>query len=834
MCKKKILSRRVIASCLGLSFPVAASITPLPEYTAKYDTLVPTSISNNNFTQYVVDAYISALPGDTLAKIIDNGQNELGLKFRPSGNSQNIDLKNINGFILAGQTSTNANGQYSINESANGHVQNISHYGKFLYLIGADAVITRWETTGNGTVSGAGRALWIADGATVGNVVNSTTTRSDSVAFTNNGNITGTMTNTGAISGTESALDIEDNGSLFALDNKGTLSGRYAVRNFGNIGSIVNAGTMTGGILNAGTISNDVTLNGASLILAGNNASLGGRVTGTAGDGSTVAVGDTANNAVFRATNSVTVDNIAVNAGSTLSVSPLANWQASNGIANNGLLILESGSSLNGVLSNGGTVQMGTEKNATATLNGNLSSSGQIVLNPTTTSAGNTLIINGNYNGLPGSVVTLGSVLADDSSLTDRLVITGDTTGSSTLLVANENGAGGATREGIQLISVGGASDATFTLGNRVVAGAYDYRLRKGNVSGTDPAGWYLTSFGNSPGPAPNPVRIYRPEAGAYAANLLAANTLFDFSLRDRSGETRYSDPATGETNTTSLWMRNLGGHSRSSMHDGQNQTQTNRYVLQMGGDLILATSNGKDAFHAGIMGGYAQASNSTHNNLTDHVAKGNVSGYSAGVYSTWYQNAEDKTGAWADMWAQYNWFNNEVSGDMLATEHYKSRGLKASFESGYAFLAGRWSNDNAMESRLYIEPHIQGIWSDITADNHTESEGTQVQGTGNDNLMTRFGVRAYLNTEIQANRGTVVEFKPFIEVNWLHSMKHYGVKMNDHSDIIHGTGNAAELKTGIEGRLSKHLSVSLILLQQTGGNSWRDSSGALQVNYQF
>ncbi|OAD98093.1 autotransporter outer membrane beta-barrel domain-containing protein (plasmid) [Pantoea sp. OXWO6B1] len=831
-----MLSRRVIASCLGLSFPVAASITPLPEYTAKYDTLVPTSISNNNFTQYVVDAYISALPGDTLAKIIDNGQNELGLKFRPSGNSQNIDLKNINGFILAGQTSTNTNGQYSINESANGHVQNISHYGKFLYLIRADAVITRWETTGNGTVSGAGRALWIADGATVGNVVNSTTTRSDSVAFTNNGTITGTMTNTGAISGTESALDIEDNGSLFALDNKGTLSGRYAVRNFGNIGSIVNAGTMTGGILNAGAISNDVTLNGASLILAGNTASLGGRVTGTAGDGSTVAVGDTANNAVFRATNSVTVDNVVVNTGSILSVSSQANWKTSNGITNNGLLILESGSSLNGVLFNDGTIQISTEKNATATLTGNLSSSGRIVLNPTTISAGNTLIINGNYNGLSGSVVTLGSVLANDSSSTDRLVITGNTSGASTLLVANENGVGGATREGINLIGIGGASNATFTLGNRVVAGAYDYRLRKGNVSGTDHTGWYLTSFSKNPNPNPNPnpVSMYRPEAGAYAANLLAANTLFNFSLHDRSSETSYFDAATGETHKTSLWMRNLGGHSRYIMHDGQNQTQMNRYVLQLGGDLIQATSNDTNAFYAGIMGGYARASNSTHNNLTNHDAKGNLDGYSTGFYGTWYQDAEGKAGAWADMWAQYNWFNNEVSGDMLATEHYKSRGLKASFESGYAFLAGRWSNDNAMESRLYIEPHIQGVWSDITADNHTESEGTQVQGTGNDNLMTRFGVRAYLNTEIQANRGTVIEFKPFIEVNWLHSTKHYGVKMNDHSDIIHGTDNAAELKTGIEGRLSKHLSVSLIFLQQTGGNSWRDSSGALQVNYQF
>lgn len=820
----------VVISCLGLSCYASANITPLPEVSPKYDTLVPTTISNNNFTQGVVDAYISALPGNTLAKIIDNGQSELGLKFSPNVNSQDIDLKNINGFILAGKTSTNGNGQYSINDSPNGHIQNISHYGQFLYLIESGAVIARWETSGSGNVSGAGRALWIADGATVGRVANATNTRSDSVAFTNNGTIVGTLTNTGILSGTESALDIEDKGSLAVLDNQGIMTGGYAVRNFGTIGSIVNTGRMTGGILNAGRISQDVSLNGASLILAGSSASLGGRISGTAGDGSTVDIGDSLNNALFRAINSVNVDSIAITTGSTLSISPLANWQALSGIVNNGELLMESGSSLSGNLSNNGTVQMSGEKNATATLNGNLSSSGRIVLNPTPTSAGNTLVINGNYNGLPGSVITLGGVLADDSSLVDRLIINGDTIGGSKLFVANENGSGGLTRDGIKLISVGGTSDATFTLENRVVAGAYDYRLRRGNVSGSDPAGWYLTSFSN----IPVPVRMYRPEAGAYAANLLAANTLFDLSLRDRNGETRYLNPVTREVHTTSMWIRSVGGHRRFSMNDGQNQTQANRYVLQMGGNIFQSTLNGTDSFHAGVMGGYARAFNNTHNTLTDHDAKGSVDGYSAGVYGNWYQNAKDKTGAWADTWMQYNWFNSEVSGEMLATERYKSRGLKASLESGYAFLAGRWDNDNTMEKLLFVEPHIQAIWSGITANEHTESAGTYVKVRGNNNLMTRLGVRIYLNAKSQADHGTVREFQPFVEVNWLHNTESYGVKMNDDSDTIHGRANIAEFKTGVEGQLSESLSGSLVFSQQTEGNSSDDISGALQMYYKF
>ncbi|WP_129710736.1 autotransporter outer membrane beta-barrel domain-containing protein, partial [Priestia megaterium] len=249
----------------------------------------------------------------------------------------------------------------------------------------------------------------------------------------------------------------------------------------------------------------------------------------------------------------------------------------------NGTLRLESGSILDGALSQNGTLLFSTEKNAASVINASLTNRGSLVLNPTPTSAGNTLTVNGDYIGLPGSSVSLGSVLAGDDSLTDRLVVTGNTRGASTLFVANENGGGAQTLDGIQLIRVGGRSDAVFSLGNRVVAGAYDYSLRKGNVSGTDTAGWYLTSFTSvSPQPTPELARMYRPEAAAYTANLQAANTLFDLSLREHSGETRYTDPLTGEKRTTSLWMRNLGGHGRTSMADGQNSTQTNRYVLQL------------------------------------------------------------------------------------------------------------------------------------------------------------------------------------------------------------------------------------------------------------
>lgn len=624
---------------------------------------------------------------------------------------------------------------------------------------------------------------------------------------------------------------ISNAGNISQIENSGTIRG-------GNW-SVYNSGNISGGVHNSGLIDGPVYLGHSAIYISGSRAVINGAVTGQAG--SNVSVGDGSNNAAFTATNNVSVDNITVNSGSSLTLSSSARWAAVNGTVNNGTLTLENGSVLDGALSQNGTLLFSTEKTASSTINASLTNRGTLVLNPTPTSAGNTLTVNGDYTGLPGSSVSLGTVLAGDDSLTDRLAVTGNTRGASTLFVTNENGGGAQTLDGIQLISVGGRSDAAFSLGSRVVAGAYDYSLRKGNVSGTDTAGWYLTSFTSvlpqpqpQPQPVPELVRMYRPEAAAYTANLQAASTLFDLSMRDRSGEMRYTDPLTGENRTTSLWMRNLGGHGRASMADGQNSTQTNRYVLQLGGDVIQGSTNGTDTLHAGLMGGYGRADSSSHNGLTGRDAKGRVSGYSAGAYGTWYQNAESKTGAWAETWAQYNWFRNEVSGDMLPTERYNSQGIKASAEGGYAWLVKSWQSDTGMESRVFLEPHAQVIWSGIRADDHTEAGGTRVQDTGNDGVTTRLGLRTYLNGKSRADQQTVREFQPFVEVNWLHNTQVYGVRMNEDADDVRGSRNIAELKTGVEGRLSQSLTGAVVFTQQAGGGGYRDSQGSLQVSYRF
>lgn len=101
-----------------------------------------------------------------------------------------------------------------------------------------------------------------------------------------------------------------------------------------------------------------------------------------------------------------------------------------------------------------------------------------------------TLTVKGNYEGNGGGVL-IDAVLGDDNSKADRLVVTGNTSGKSTVAVRNVGGKGADTVEGIEIITVGGSSEGAFKLlGNYtrrsvgvVVAGAHTYKLHQGSVS---------------------------------------------------------------------------------------------------------------------------------------------------------------------------------------------------------------------------------------------------------------------------------------------------------------------------------------------------------------
>ncbi len=518
-----------------------------------------------------------------------------------------------------------------------------------------------------------------------------------------------------------------------------------------------------------------------------------------------------------------------------------------------------------------------------------------------------TLTVTGNYHG-DGGLLVMNTQLGDDNSPTDKLIVTGDTTGSTYVAVNNAGGIGALTTNGIKLIEVQGDSSGQFVQQGRIVAGLYDYYLQRGDSSYTPPTAydptqsalndWYLISKLPPEEPEPPVVEppeepeppvveppeepeppvveppeepeppvveppeepeppvveppeepeppvvdpkepeppvvpnkpkdlVVRPEAGSYIANHAAGNTLFTTRLHDRLGETQYTDVLTGEEKVTSMWLRQIGGRNNFKDSSGQLKTSTNRYVMQLGGDIAQWSTDGLDRWHLGLMAGYANAKSHTHSNKSRHDSRSSIDGYSVGAYGTWYNNDADKTGLYVDTWLLYNWFKNSVNGDDLPSESYDSSGFTGSVESGYTFKVRE-----SERRKVFIQPKAQLTWMGVKADRHVERNGTRVDSTGNNNLQTRLGVRAYMQGNATQDDNKDRTFEPFAEVNWIHNTQRFGVEMNNVKLSQDGARNIGEVKVGIEGQFSQRTSGWINIAQQIGDAGYNDTSGMLGIKY--
>ncbi|MGP2518184.1 autotransporter outer membrane beta-barrel domain-containing protein [Yersinia sp. 2545 StPb PI] len=559
-------------------------------------------------------------------------------------------------------------------------------------------------------------------------------------------------------------------------------------------------------ITNAGTVRN---LSGSASDIAIQTSGAQGTLTNSGLLQGTVQLSDEGNRVINNAGGSW------VTAGGTNEFGALT---ASNSLVNNGTLIAANGSVTD-------PVQTTTFNNV-----GTFTNASTGILNMDNGRAGDVTIINGDYVGNGGSLL-LNTVLADDASVTDKLVVNGSTAGTTYVGVNNLGGSGAATLNGIELIQVSGVSDGEFVKNGRIVAGAYDYLLVRG--ADTNASNWYLTSV-ITPTPTPEPTPptlLQRPEAGSYTANLAAVNNMFVTTLHDRLGETQYIDALTGEQKVTSLWLRNEGGHNRSRDTSGQLSTQANRYVVQLGGDIAQWSNNDRDRFHLGLMAGYGNSKSTTVSSLSGYNAKGSTDGYSTGIYGTWYANDADKSGLYVDSWAQYSWFNNTVDGQDLASEEYKSKGVTASVESGYTFKVG----ENAAKNATYfIQPKAQVTWMGVKADDHKEANGTNVSGEGDGNIQTRLGVKAFMKGYSDQDKGKDRVFQPFVEANWVHNTNDFGTTMDSVTVKQDGAANIAELKVGVEGQLNKQVNLWGNVGQQVGNKGYSDTAVMLGVKYNF
>jgi len=445
-----------------------------------------------------------------------------------------------------------------------------------------------------------------------------------------------------------------------------------------------------------------------------------------------------------------------------------------------------------------------------------------------------TLTVKGDYHADNAKLV-MNLALAGDDTASDKLHIAGNASGTTKVQVHNAGGKGAATLEGIELIRVEGTQNGEFLQDGRIVGGAWDYALVQ-DKNGK----WRLVSDpipvdptpvdpikdeGGDTGtviipevPQPKRTPRARPEVGSYIANLAAASKLFTLSAADRPGVKEYRDALTGKVEKTTLWLRNEGAHGRFSDSTAQLKSTTNSYMTQLGGDIAQWSLNGSDRFSLGVMAGYGNAKSNTLSKTTGYSAKGQVNGYSGGIYAGWQQDSQTRSGAFVDSWLAYNTFSNSVKGEGLGQESYKSKGMTASLEGGYSFAFGE-------QQQYRLQPKAQAVWMGVKTGDYTEQNGTRVSATGKNNVQTRTGVRATMHTATA---------QPYAEVNWLHNTQRFGSKLDGVKIEQAGARNIGEVKLGLEVNPSQHVGIWGGIAQQVGGKGFSDSSAALGIKVHF
>ncbi|HFT5322418.1 TPA: autotransporter outer membrane beta-barrel domain-containing protein [Escherichia coli] len=694
----------------------------------------------------------------------------------------------------------------------------------------------------------------------------------DSVLNINGGNLTltaggvsaGILSGSGALNVSGGVLDITGANSTFTAS---TTIAKDAVVRMNDV-----SGLGTGNISNVGTLSlthasgslgNNLSGTGTVSLLS-SDTQLSGNNSGYSG----LFVVDESSQLTASATENL--GTASVNNSGTLVLNSATGWQLTNDVSGSGTVRKTGSGSLtvgnNAVWTGQTDIDAGTlilgktdspvmlaSSQVNITENGTLSGYGGVAGNVTNSGTldlradapGNVLTVGGNYTGNNGTLL-MNTVLGDDTSATDKLVIKGDASGQTRVAVTHAGGTGAQTLNGIELIHVDGNADsAEFVQAGRIAAGAYDYTLGRGQ--GSNSGNWYLTSGKNTPEPTPTPDpdskpepapggydNDLRPEAGSYTANMAAVNTMFVTRLHERLGPMQYTDIMTGETKNTSMWMRHEGGHNRWRDGTGQLKTQGNRYVVQLGGDIAQWGWGETDRWHLGVMAGYGNEHNNTDSVRTGYRSKGSVNGYSTGLYATWFANDETHNGAYLDTWAQYGWFDNHVKGDGLPGESWKSKGLTASLETGYTWKAGEFSGSHGSLNEWYVQPQAQVVWMGVKADEHRESNGTRVESTGDGNVRTRLGVKTWIKGHNRMDDGKSREFRPFVEVNWLHNTREFGTRMNGVTVHQDGARNIGEVKAGVEGQINTHLNLWSNVGVQAGDKGYSDTSAMLGVKYTF